>query len=79
MAIMCRPSPARDQRETDMYAVEEIKKPSGKIAIIVKRNQKLVGAASMPFIRWMHEHVPSSQLTPEQIAMVKWFEQHKVH
>ena len=62
-----------------MYAVEEIKKPSGKGAIIVKRNHKLVGAASMPFIRWMHEHVPANQLSPEQIAMVKWFEQNKVH
>jgi hypothetical protein len=62
-----------------MYAVEEIKKPTGKSAIIVKRNQRLVGAASMPFIRWMHEHVPSSQLSPEQAAMVKWFEQNKVH
>jgi hypothetical protein len=62
-----------------MYAVEEIKKPSGKSAIIVKRNHRLVGAASMPFIRWMHEHVPSNQLSPEQVAMVKWFEQNKVH
>ena len=62
-----------------MYAVEEIIRPSGKNAIVVKRNHKLVGAASMPFIRWMHEHVPSSQLSPEQVAMVKWFEQNKVH
>ena len=62
-----------------MYAVEEVKRPSGKSAIVVKRNHKLVGAASMPFIRWMYEHVPARQLSPEQVAMVKWFEQHSVH
>lgn len=62
-----------------MYAVEEIRKTSGKSAVIVRRNDRLVGAASVPFIQWMHEHVPSSQLAPEQAAMVSWFEKHKVH
>jgi hypothetical protein len=62
-----------------MYAIEEIRKTSGKSAVIVKRNHKLVGAASMPFIRWMHEHVPASQLSPEQVAMVDWFQKHKEH
>jgi hypothetical protein len=62
-----------------MYAVEEIKKTTGKSAVVVKRNHKLVGAASMPFIRWMHEHVPANQLSPEQVAMVDWFQKHKVH
>ncbi len=62
-----------------MYAVEEIKKTSGKSAVVVKRNQKLVGAASVPFIRWMHKYVPTSQLSPEQVAMVNWFEKNRVH
>jgi len=62
-----------------MYAVEEIKKTTGKTAVVVRRNHKMVGAASMPFIRWMHEHVPASQLSPEQVAMVDWFQKHKVH
>ncbi len=62
-----------------MYAVEEIRKSSGKSAVIVRRNDKLVGAASVPFVRWMHEHVPASQLSPEQVALVSWFEKHKVH
>ncbi len=62
-----------------MYAVEEIQKTSGKNAVVVRRNERLVGAASVPFIRWMHEHVPASQLSPEQIAMVDWFQKHKVH
>jgi hypothetical protein len=62
-----------------MYTVEEVRRPSGKSAAIVRRNQKLVGAASVPFIKWMHDHVPSSQLTPEQVALVDWFEKYKVH
>ena len=62
-----------------MYAVEEIRKSSGKSAVIVRRNDKLVGAASVPFVRWMHEHVPASQLSPEQVALVSWFEKNKVH
>lgn len=62
-----------------MYAVEEIQKSSGKNAVVVRRNQRLVGAASVPFVRWMHDHVPASQLSPEQVALVNWFEQHKQH
>jgi len=62
-----------------MYTVEEIRKPSGKGAVVVKRNHKLVGAASLPFVRWMHEHVPPRQLSPEQAALVAWFEKHKSH
>ncbi len=62
-----------------MYTVEEIRRPSGKSAAIVRRNQKLVGAASVPFIRWMHEFVPARQLSPEQVALVDWFEKNKLH
>lgn len=62
-----------------MYTVEEVRKPSGKRAAIVRRNHKLVGAASVPFIKWMHEHVPATQLTPEQAALVDWFVKQKVH
>jgi hypothetical protein len=62
-----------------MYTVEEVKKMSGKDAAIVRRNHKLVGAASLPFIKWMHEHVPPTQLTPEQAALVDWFKKNKIH
>jgi len=62
-----------------MYTVEEIQKTSGKNAVLVRRNQRLVGAASIPFVRWMHDHVPGKQLLPEQVALVAWFEKHKVH
>lgn len=62
-----------------MYTVEEIRKPSGKGAVIVKRNHKLVGAASIPFVRWMRDHVPARQLSPEQVALVAWFDKHKSH
>lgn len=65
--------------EVEMYTVEEIRKPSGKGAVVVKRNHKLVGAASLPFVRWLHEHVPARQLSPEQAALVAWFEKHKQH
>ena len=44
-----------------------------------RRASKLVGAASVPFVRWMHEHVPASQLSPEQVAMVNWFQKNKMH
>lgn len=62
-----------------MYAVEEIQKTSGKNAVVVRHNHRLVGAASVPFIQWMRDHVPTSQLAPEQIALVDWLEKHKVH
>jgi len=61
-----------------MFTVEEIRKTTGKSAAIVRRDHKLVGAASVPFIRWMHEYVPSSQLSPEQVALVDWFAKYKV-
>jgi hypothetical protein len=62
-----------------MYTVEEVRKPTGRSAVVVRRNQKLVGAASVPFVKWMHDCVPSSQLTPEQVALVDWFGKHKIH
>lgn len=62
-----------------MYTVEEVQRTSGKGAVIVRRNQKLVGAASVPFIRWMHENVPASQLSPEQVALVDWFQKNRIH
>ena len=62
-----------------MYTVEEINRTSGRSAAIVRRNQKLVGAASVPFIRWMHEFVPTRQLSPEQAALVDWFEKNRQH
>lgn len=62
-----------------MYTVEIIEKARGNDAVLVRRNRRLVGAASLPFVEWMHANVPSSQLAPEQAALVAWFEKHKVH
>lgn len=62
-----------------MYTVEEIRKSSGRKAAVVRRNQKLVGAASVPFIRWMHDCVPPRQLSPEQAALVDWFRKNRQH
>ncbi len=62
-----------------MYTVEVIEKARGKEAVLVRRNRRLVGAASMPFVQWMHANVPLSQLAPEQAALVAWFEKHQVH
>ena len=35
------------------------------------------GGASLSFVRWMHERVPSHQLSPEQAALVKWYDEYK--
>ena len=57
-----------------MLKVEAADKRMGKNAAVVTRNNKFVGAASMPFIEWMQRNVPTHQLSPEQIALVKWYE-----
>jgi hypothetical protein len=31
----------------------------------------------LEFVRWMHGHVPRHQLSPEQVALVEWFDKYK--
>jgi hypothetical protein len=40
-------------------------------------NGRFTGGASLSFVRWMHERVPSHQLSPEQAALVKWYDEYK--
>ncbi|MFV2089836.1 MAG: hypothetical protein ACC642_04205 [Pseudomonadales bacterium] len=62
-----------------MFEVVEVPKKSGREAVLVRRKNRLVGAASVTFVQWMHRHVPTKQLSPEQVALVEWFEQHQIH
>ena len=63
-----------------MYEVVEIPRQSGRPAVMVRRSNRLVGAASVSFVQWMHKYVPTNQLAPEQIALVEWFEKkHEIH
>ena len=57
-----------------MFKVEAVNKKMGKNTAVVTRNSKFVGAASMPFIEWMQRNVPAHQLSPEQLALVQWYE-----
>ena len=50
---------------------------SGKEVAIVLRHDRLVGAASLTFIEWLHRRVPVHQLSPEQVALVQWYEEHR--
>lgn len=40
---------------------------------MVQEEGRYVGGASLNFVHWMHTHVPSHQLRPEQVALVKWY------
>ena len=62
-----------------MFEVEPVQRNSGREAVLVRRKNRLVGAASVTFVQWMHRHVPTRQLSPEQVALVEWFEEHEVH
>ena len=33
--------------------------------------------ASLEFVRWMHGRVPRQQLSPEQVALVEWFDEYR--
>ena len=35
------------------------------------------GGASLEFVRWMHGRVPRHQLSPDQVALVEWFDKYK--
>ncbi len=52
---------------------------SGREVVVVESQGKLVGGASLNFVQWLHERVPCHQLTAEQIALVKWYEDNRLH
>ena len=49
----------------------------GREVVARSDNGKSVGVASLSFVRWMHGHVPRHQLSPEQVALVEWFDEYK--
>ncbi|MFP6815873.1 MAG: hypothetical protein VB949_09445 [Pseudomonadales bacterium] len=46
---------------------------------MVLQRDRLVGAASLAFIEWLHRRVPEHQLSPEQVALVEWYQEHRMH
>jgi hypothetical protein len=46
---------------------------------IVSRSDhgRSTGGASLEFVRWMHGHVPRHQLSPDQVALVEWFDKYR--
>ena len=62
-----------------MLKVQAAGKKSGKEVATVTRNDRLVGAASLPFIEWLHRCVPDHQLSPEQTALVQWYLERRAH
>lgn len=58
-----------------MYQVEKVVARAGREkVIVVSRQGRRVGSASVRFVQWMHDYVPKNQLLPEQVAMVDWFD-----
>jgi hypothetical protein len=60
-----------------MLKIQTAVKSSGKEMVKVLRNDRVVGAASLPFLNWLHKCVPEHQLSPEQIAMVTWYQENR--
>ena len=58
-----------------MYKVEQVEIRAGRETIVVTRQGRRIGSASLRFVQWMHEYVPKNQLSPEQAAMVNWYRQ----
>ena len=59
-----------------MYKVETVNVRTGRETIVVTRQGRRVGSASVKFVQWMHDIVPKNQLSPEQVAMVEWYDKH---
>jgi hypothetical protein len=57
-----------------MYTVREAVRGGKREAVVVEYQGKFVGGASLSFIQWMQQRVPHHQLTEEQLALVKWYE-----
>ena len=47
-----------------------------EVVVVVERQGRRVVSASLSLVRWMHGHVPRHQLSPEQVALVEWFDEY---
>ena len=61
-----------------MYTVREAVRGGKQKAVVVERQGKFVGGASLSFVQWMQQRVPHHQLTAEQAALVKWYEENRL-
>jgi hypothetical protein len=57
-----------------MYKVQLAGHSAGRPVVVVRDEGRLISGASVDFVNWMSEKVPSRQLRPEQLALVKWTE-----
>ena len=55
-----------------MYDVQKGDRRAGREILIVRNKGRMVGCASLEFVNWMRDTVPSRQLRPEQRALVGW-------
>jgi hypothetical protein len=46
---------------------------AGRETVTVKHDGRLVGSASVDYIKWMSDRVPKCQLRSEQKALVDWY------
>jgi hypothetical protein len=56
-----------------MYQVERTDVRASRETVVVTRQGRRIGSASLGFVQWMHDVVPKNQLRPEQVAMVNWY------
>ena len=59
------------QAEPKIFRKEEV--------VIVLDGDRIVGAATLTFIEWMHRRVPEHLLSPDQIALVEWYREHRAN
>jgi hypothetical protein len=56
-----------------MYTIEMAETRAGRETVVVKQGTRRVCSASLDFVRWMHDRVPTKQLRDEQKALVNWY------
>ncbi len=56
-----------------MYMVQRSASRAGRETVTVKHDGRLVGSASVDYIKWMRDRVPKCQLRSEQKALVDWY------
>ena len=56
-----------------MYTIEMAETRAGRETVVVKQGTRRVCSASLDFVRWMHDRVPTKQLREEQKALVNWY------
>ena len=61
-----------------MYTVQEGGRRAGRDNVVVHSEGISVGGGSLSFVQWMHKKVPMYKLRPEQVAMVKWYEDWRI-